>query len=94
MTDIEKRALAVLAAATNREQLLGPNFVGDQLWGANSARRSGNCSAPYARPAGKLLNRLRDRGFCEWVTVGVGKRENRGWRITPAGRRALIEASS
>lgn len=35
--------------------------LGSELWGAN--RRGGNCSCPWARPAGKLLHRLERRGL-------------------------------
>jgi hypothetical protein len=50
LTAVEERAVAILAR--------GPTTcarLGDELWGRNAA---GNCSCPWARPAGALLKRL------------------------------------
>lgn len=54
LTAVEQRAVAVLSR--------GPTTcarLGDALWGR---RGSGNCSCPWARPAGALLKRLVERG--------------------------------
>ena len=54
LTAIEQRAVDILAR--------GPTTcarLGDALWGR---RRSGNCSCPWARPAGALLKRLVKQG--------------------------------
>ena len=38
---------------------------GDMLWGSN---RAGNCSCPWARPAGKVLRRLERAGYATRVS--------------------------
>ena len=77
MTPADKKALAVLVTL---DVLVGPQFFGEMLW--KNRYRGSACSAPYARPAGKVLNRLRDQGFAEWVR----EQDNWGWRATPEGR--------
>jgi hypothetical protein len=39
----------------------GPNNIGMTAW--ESTRKYASCSAPYARPAGKVLRRLLARGL-------------------------------
>lgn len=41
--------------------------LGDELWGKRKI--AGNCSCPFARPAGAVIKKLRERGFVErhWV---------------------------
>jgi len=79
MTDFDKQALAVLVTVSG---LIGPQAFGERLW-PDKRYRGSACSAPFARPAGKALNRLRDHGFAEWVS----ERGSWGWRATPEGRR-------
>ena len=64
MTDTDRRALALLVTI---DFLVGPQAFGERLWPDHRYRGS-SCSAPFARPAGKVLNRLRDQGFAEWVS--------------------------
>lgn len=83
MTEIEIRTLKVLAKADDHGLLVGPQYVGEHLWGAPR----GHNSAPFARPAGKVLNRLRKLDLVEYVvTTHSG---HSGWRITREGRRAI-----
>jgi hypothetical protein len=81
MTDTDRRALALLCSCAS---LVGPQQFGELLWPEGRYRGSA-CSAPYARPAGRVLNRLRDQGLAEWVS----ERENWGWRATASGRKAI-----
>lgn len=77
MTEADIRALTLLVAQNG--VLIGPGAFGDYLWGKE--RRSGNCSCPYARIAGKVLNRLKSLGYSE----RIHESENWGWRSTIAG---------
>lgn len=79
MTATDRRALAILVSMTG---LVRPQFFGELLW--KRQYRGSNCSAPYARPAGRVLNRLRDQGFAEWVQLSPG---SWGWRATIEGQR-------
>jgi len=55
VTDIEERAFRILA-----EGPITCARLGERLWGKTGR---GNCSCPWARPAGALLKRLRERGL-------------------------------
>jgi hypothetical protein len=79
LTAADERALAILAEQT---ALVGPGYFGDLLWGERGYHGS-NCSCPYARPAGKVLNRLKAAGLAEWVH----EKDSWGWRATAQGRR-------
>lgn len=59
MTEIDARALAIIV---KRGPISCAN-LGDELW--NRRRSAGNCSCPYARPAGKVVKRLRELGLVE-----------------------------
>lgn len=64
LTEIEARVLLAIAK-------YGPVScanLGDELW--STKRVGGNCSCPYARPAGAVVKKLRQRGFVErhWVS--------------------------
>jgi hypothetical protein len=78
LTAADRRALTVLVTIN---RLVGPQAFGERLW---PGRCRGSSSAPYARPAGKVLNRLRDQGFAEWVSPS---KNEWGWRATDAGHR-------
>lgn len=80
MTEADVLALKLLVA--QKGVLIRPGCFGDYLWGAASKRRNGNCSCPFARQAGKVLNRLKARGFAECVREG----KQWGWRATESGR--------
>jgi hypothetical protein len=86
LTDFERRALVLLVAEAH--WLVRPGYFGELLW---PKRARGSSSCPYARPAGKLLNRLKARGLAEWVVEERASfREgpkNWGWRATEAGKR-------
>lgn len=79
MTPGDRKILA--ATPSNASQSIGPNAIGEAVWG--SGRPMGNCSAPFARPAGKALRRLMRDGYVE--------RPN-GWRRTKAGDAFLVDA--
>lgn len=96
MTDFERKALAVLVACNG---LVRPGHFGSLLWPGD--KRSGgrhNGSAPLARPAGKVLNRLKSLGFAEYIyeenrelTVrkdGGMEWSDWGWRVTTKGKKA------
>jgi len=92
MTAADRRALGLLVSLPG---LVRPGYFGECLWGkADQGLRNGyhgsNCSAPYARQAGKVLNRLRASGYVEWIVEGEGKGRCWGWRATPAGRREVV----
>jgi len=59
--------------------------LGSVLWGRNVA---GNCSCPWARPAGKVVKRLRTYGLVERHRVTGDPRTF--YRATTAGERQLI----
>ena len=79
MTLADERALEVLRRENGR--LVGPGYVGSELWGER--QRGGNCSCPWARPAGKVLKRLERAGLAEWVHEG----SSWGWRVTEKGKK-------
>lgn len=54
----EERALKLLARGP-----MSCASLGDALW--STRKSAGNCSCPYARPAGALIKRLRARGLVE-----------------------------
>ena len=85
VTDNDKRALAMLVTIP---ELVGPGNFGECFWGKptlSNGYRGSNCSAPYARSAGKVFNRLRDQGLAEWVRTD----NSWGWRATPKGYKAV-----
>lgn len=95
MTDFESKALATLAACSS---LVRPGHFGSLLWPGN--KKSGgqhNGSAPLARPAGKVLNRLKTLGLAEYIyehdrelTVhkdGSMHWSDWGWRATLKGQK-------
>lgn len=79
LTESDLRALQILIA---QPDLVRPGYFGSLLW-PNSEKRGGNCSAPLARSAGKVLNRLRAADCAEWVHL---RRDHFGWRVTLVGR--------
>jgi len=83
LTAADERALLLLV---EQKGLVGPGYFGGLLWddpSLVSGYHGSNCSCPYARPAGKVLNRLKARGLAEWVH----ERGSWGWRATERGRR-------
>ena len=60
LSDVEQRAIRILerAGQTTCARL------GEALWGRTGR---GNCSCPWARPAGALLKRLVERGVVRRV---------------------------
>ena len=75
LSETEVRALKLLARH-------GPHTcanLGDVLW--STRKSAGNCSCPYARPAGALLKRLRFLG----LTEKAYDRDHFLHRITEAG---------
>lgn len=83
LTPAQSRVLRLLAIQP-RGVLLRPGGIGDRVWGDQSKKSACNCSAPFARQAGKVLNSLRAMGFVEYVHDG----DDWGWRATPKGRAA------
>lgn len=81
LSRIEMRALRLLAKQRN---LVGPGYFGELLWPKirGSAR---NCSAPLARSAGKLLNRLRSKNLVDYEHQNP-RNGQRGWSITWYGK--------
>jgi hypothetical protein len=79
VTDTDRRALTILVTMN---RLVRPQYFGELFW--RRRYRGSNCSAPYARPAGRVLNRLRNQGFAEWVSLS---KDDWGWRATSEGRR-------
>jgi len=73
-----QKVLIILEAAKSP---LSTGFIGEQLWG-NGTRMPQH----YARPAGRVLNRLREAGLV--VRVHRGGKDFMGWQITEAGLRA------
>lgn len=82
VTSKEMKALEILA---KQDRPVGPYFIGENIWG--TAR--GSSSAPFARPAGKLLKRLQEKGYAMWVCED----DFWGWCITANGVR-LVERST
>lgn len=77
LTDIEARALVIIARSPTTCASLG-----DQLWHKGGR---GNCSCPFARPAGVVVKRLKARGFVERELADVLTL----YTATRAGRAAL-----
>ena len=82
LTAADVRALRALIGC---DGLVRPQTFGELLW-PSKRKSSGNCSAPLARSAGKVLNRLRKAACAEYIY----ERDWWGWRVTPHGR-SLIE---
>jgi hypothetical protein len=80
LTDADVRALCLLV---EQKALVGPGYFGDLLWGRE--RHMSNCSCPYARPAGKVLGRLKAAGLAEYISE-ERPMKRWGWRATHAGR--------
>ncbi len=86
LTDVERRALE---AIRNFGRPVSAANLGDMVWRRGpSDRRFGNCSCPFARPAGKVLKRLRELGLTELVPAN-DRTDLHG--LTARGR-ALVEA--
>ena len=81
LTEKDVRALRVLLG---QRALVGPGYFGQLLWGEGGYRGTA-CSAPYARQAGKVLNRLKSVGLAEWKHEG----SSWGWEATHIAR-ALV----
>jgi len=82
VTDITDTLRRVLRATpAHGTTPAGPNYIGTEAWGAT--RRYAACSAPYARPAGSALARLRALGL---VMRDMSDPLTR-WTRTPAGDR-------
>ena len=79
MTDIERRMLQLL----DTDRPTKPGFLGTVLW-ANPNQRQPQA---FARPAGKVLNGLKRRGWTIWVH----QPHDWGWIITAAGQRRLAQ---
>lgn len=87
LTEIERRALECM-----REwgRPVSAANLGDNVWRRGPQdRRYGNCSCPFARPAGKVLKRLRELGLTELVSA-EGRSDLHG--LTALGRR-VVEAT-
>lgn len=76
---ITEKVLLVLEAA---KEPLPTGCIGERLWGDGT-----RMPQHYARPAGKLLNRLLAAGLV--VRVHRGGKDFMGWAISAAGRRNL-----
>lgn len=83
MTSFDLYALGVLASC---HDLVRPQHFGTLLW--PTSHGPGGCSAPLARPAGKVLARLALDGLAEW-RAPRHRGDPWGWRITAAGRSAV-----
>jgi len=81
LTEADVRALRLLATF---KSLVRPGHFGDMLWPGRY--RGSSCSCPFARPAGRVLNRLKRAKLADRV---YRSRSDHGWEITSAGR-ALI----
>jgi hypothetical protein len=75
MTDIERRMLNLL----DPETPCRPGWLGSELWADTS--EVARMPQAYARPAGKVLNKLRKRGWANWVR----RYDDWGWIITASG---------
>jgi len=95
ISDAQRKVLDVLAR--NSERLLGPGYVGDEVWGPEESRHGSNCSAPFARVAGKMLKSLKALGYVEYVCVTASRPSldsvDWGWRITPSGNMEIERSS-
>ena len=82
MTDITDTLRRVLRATpAHGKTPAGPNHIGTEAWGVT--RHYAACSAPYARPAGSALARLKKLGL---VMRDMSDPLTR-WTLTPAGDR-------
>lgn len=87
LTEAQRRGLETLARLNKRYPLVRTNQFGEEMWAdrtcANGYHGS-NCSAPFARPAGRLLAALKRHGLVEyhvWTDP-----DDFGWRITLDGQ--------
>lgn len=79
MTEVERKMLQLL----DPERPTKPGYLGATLWADTS--KVARVPQAYARPAGKVLNRLQKRGWAEWVR----QPDDWGWIITRAGQLRL-----
>jgi hypothetical protein len=77
------QALILAATPASLEAPQGPNNIGAAVWGVRNTRKYQNCSAPFARPAGKALNFLLRHGLVERAG------DMAFWRRTRAGDRYI-----
>ena len=81
MTDIEHQMLKLL----DPDRPTKPGWLGATLWSDKHEYRPP--PQAFARPAGKILNRLKQRGWSIWVR----QPHDWGWIITSAGQRRLAQ---
>ena len=82
LTDSDRAVLR--ATPSHVETPRGPNFIGVVAWSVT--KKHANCSAPYARPAGRVLKRLHELGLVERSGYFSW------WRRTRAGDRVVVDA--
>jgi hypothetical protein len=90
LTESQRLALEALERLNKQHPLVRTNELGAELWADRTSAygyRGSNCSAPFARPAGKLLRSLAKLGLVEYC-VWTGP-EDWGWRMTLNGWRWL-----
>ena len=80
LTPIDAEALAIIV---KRGPISCAN-LGDALWYGKTERRYGNCSCPFARPAGKVVARLR--------RLGLVCPEDRGLKYEATARGRAVHA--
>lgn len=89
LTPADVRALRLLVAYAS---LVRPGHFGELLW-PNKRRHSSNCSAPLARPAGKVLKRLERAGYAQYLArssgEGFGEWKEWGWAATWSGQQFI-----
>lgn len=84
MAELELAALQFLVArgaVPNGRNNFGCGSIGNAIF--PDAQGAVNCSAPYARIAGKVMSRLRVKGEADWYVIG----DWGGWSATHAGVR-------
>ena len=82
-TEAELKFMAVMAEN-------GPSrcaWLGERMWGADS-HGAVNCSCPFARPAGKMIKRLRQLGL---VADPVRDKYGSKYHLTIKGQKVLSD---
>lgn len=83
LSDFALRALRVLVEHGKGGTLLRPGYFGTLLW-----PETNRPTWAFARPAGKVLNKLKGHGLAEHVYPRTldNDGDDWGWRATPKGK--------
>lgn len=78
--DVALRMLVSRGAIPGGRQVFGCGQIGEALF-SGQYQGAVNCSAPFARLAGRVMARLKEKGHARWIVVNDWS----GWQATKEG---------